>query len=515
MTDSGRVIQLSRTAAGATPAVAMRGIVKSFGGVRVLDGVDFDLRRGEIHALVGGNGAGKSTLMKILAGVYRLDGGSFEVEGKPVDISSPHDAMAAGIGMVFQEFSLVPTLTVAQNIFLGREPRTRGGFIDDREAERRAGDVFAEMGVEVAPRRSVGELSTSYWQLTEIAKALSQDARVLIMDEPTAALAKTETAQLFELMRRLAERGISIVFVSHRMEEVFTICDRVTILRDGRVVLTDSTQALTMQAVIDGIVGRQVEQALTWQARATAPSEDVLLEVRDLRSGPRVAGLDLTLRRGEVLGLAGLMGSGRSEFARALFGIDRITGGTIRIEGREVRIRGPRDAIDAGLALIPEDRRAQGLVLDHSVHENFLVPLLSRLSRGGFVDDRGGTALMREYVDRLGIRLRSSEQPIRLLSGGNQQKVVIAKWLGTDPKVLVMDEPTAGVDVGTKAEIVGMIRRLAEQGKGVIIISSELPELLAVSDRVLVLRDGVVEQELDRAAIRSEEDLHHVVQGVA
>jgi ribose transport system ATP-binding protein len=514
MTESGRVIQLSRTAAGATPAVAMRGIVKSFGGVRVLDGVDFDLRRGEIHALVGGNGAGKSTLMKILAGVYRLGGGSFEVDGKRVDISSPHDAMAAGIGMVFQEFSLVPTLTVAQNIFLGREPRTRGGFIDDREAERRAGDVFAEMGVEVDPRRSVGELSTSYWQLTEIAKALSQDARVLIMDEPTAALAKTETAQLFELMRRLAERGISIVFVSHRMEEVFMVCDRVTILRDGRVVLTEATGELTMQRVIDGIVGRQVEQALTWQARTVPPGDDVLLKVRGLTSG-KLGGLDLTLRRGEVLGLAGLMGSGRSEFARALFGIDRVSGGTVSIEGREVEIRGPQDAIEAGIALIPEDRRAQGLVLDHSVHENFLMPLLSRLSRGGFVDDRGGTALMREYVDRLGIRLRSSEQPIRLLSGGNQQKVVIAKWLGTDPKVLVMDEPTAGVDVGTKAEIVGMIRRLAEQGKGVIIISSELPELLAVSDRVLVLRDGVVERELDRAAIRSEEDLHHVVQGVA
>jgi ribose transport system ATP-binding protein len=298
------------------------------------------------------------------------------------------------------------------------------------------------------------------------------------------------------------------------MEEVFMVCDRVTILRDGRVVLTEATGELTMQRVIDGIVGRQVEQALTWQARTVPPGDDVLLKVRGLTSG-KLGGLDLTLRRGEVLGLAGLMGSGRSEFARALFGIDRVSGGTVSIEGREVEIRGPQDAIEAGIALIPEDRRAQGLVLDHSVHENFLMPLLSRLSRGGFVDDRGGTALMREYVDRLGIRLRSSEQPIRLLSGGNQQKVVIAKWLGTDPKVLVMDEPTAGVDVGTKAEIVGMIRRLAEQGKGVIIISSELPELLAVSDRVLVLRDGVVERELDRAAIRSEEDLHHVVQGVA
>jgi ribose transport system ATP-binding protein len=493
----------------------MRRISKSFSGVRVLDGVDFELRRGEIHALVGGNGAGKSTLMKILAGVYRLDEGSFAIDGADVDITSPHDALKAGVGMVFQEFSLVPTLTVAQNVFLTREPHGFGGLIDDRESERKTREIFRTMGVDVDPRRSLEGLPTTYWQLTEIAKALSQEARVLIMDEPTAALAKTETEQLFDLMRRLSAHGISIVFVSHRMEEIFEICDRITVLRDGRIVLTAPTEDLTVQQVINGIVGRKVEQAMECSERAVDPAEEVLLEVRGLASGPRLRGIDLTLRRGEIVGLAGLMGSGRSEFARALFGIDRIDAGEIFVSGKRLHLRGPQEAIDAGIALIPEDRRAQGLILGHSVRENFVLPLLRQLTRYGFVDDRKGAQLASSFVERLSIRLRSLDQPIPLLSGGNQQKVVIAKWLGTNPQILVMDEPTAGVDVGTKGEIVAMIRALAESGKGVIIISSELPELLAVSDRVLVLRDGRVERELARSEIEAEEQLHRAVQGVA
>jgi ribose transport system ATP-binding protein len=493
----------------------MRGISKSFSGVRVLDDVDFDLREGEIHGLVGGNGAGKSTLMKILVGAYTLDEGTFEVAGRPVKFHSTHDALEAGVGMVFQEFSLVPTLNVAQNVFLAREARSRAGLIDDRDSERRTRDLFHRMQVDVDPRRPLDGLPTVYWQLTEIAKALSQDVRVLIMDEPTAALGKTETKQLFELMRRLKERGISIVYISHRMEEVFEICDRITVLRDGRRVLTKESVELTLAEVIDEIVGRKVEQAMEWKERDVASGGDMLLEVRGLTTAAKLRGIDLELRQGEIVGLAGLMGSGRTELARALFGIDPIQSGAIVVRGRRLSIRGPEDAIAAGFALIPEDRRAQGLVLDHTVRENLLLPALDRLSRGGFVDDGTGTRLAESLVKKLTIRLRSVSQPVRLLSGGNQQKVVIAKWLATEPQILLMDEPTAGVDIGTKGEIVEMIRAFAEAGNGVIIISSELPELLAVSDRVLVLRDGRVDAELDRRAIHSEEQLHHAVQGVS
>jgi ribose transport system ATP-binding protein len=316
-------------------------------------------------------------------------------------------------------------------------------------------------------------------------------------------------------MRRLKKRGISIVYISHRMEEVFEISHRITVLRDGRKVLTEDTAKLTIEQAIDHIVGRKVEQVMGWQERDVPEKAEVLLEIRGLRSGEKLRGIDLQLRRGEILGLAGLMGSGRSELARAIFGIDPVDGGEILVRGRRVSIGSPDDAIAAGIALIPEDRRAQGLVLDHTVRENFLLPVLDRLSRGGFVDDRRGNRLVESFVDRLTIRLRSINQPIRLLSGGNQQKVVIAKWLGTEPQILVMDEPTAGVDVGTKGEIVNMMRAFAEAGNAAIIISSELPELLAVSDRVLILRDGSVEREFARREIHAEEELHHAVQGVA
>jgi ribose transport system ATP-binding protein len=493
----------------------MRGISKSFSGVRVLDDVDFELQQGEIHALAGGNGAGKSTLMKILVGVYSLDEGSYEVNGRQAEFHTIHDARDAGVGMVFQEFSLVPTLTVAQNVFLTRESRSRLWLIDDRESERRTRELFNTMGVEVDPRRPLDELPTAYWQLTEIAKALSQDARVLIMDEPTAALAKTETVQLFSLMRRLREQGISIVYISHRMEEIFEICDRITVLRDGRRVLTEDLATVSMEQAIGHIVGSRFEQAIAWKERSVPPEAEVLLEVRGVSSGKKLREVDLKLRAGEIVGLAGLMGSGRSELVRAIFGIDSITSGEVLVRGERLKLNGPQDAIDAGIALIPEDRRAQGLVLDHSTKQNFLLPLLGRLSHGGFVDDRTGNNLAESFVQQLTIRMRSIDDPIRLLSGGNQQKVVIAKWLGTDPQILIMDEPTAGVDIGTKREIVNMIRALAEAGKGVIIISSELPELLAVSDRVLIMRDGCVVRELGRRELSTEEQLHRLVQAVA
>ena len=495
------------------PAVEMRGISKAFDSNVVLTGVDFEVAPGEVHALAGGNGAGKSTLMKILQGVYTKDDGTIRINGREVTFSSIQDAKAAGIGMVFQEFSLVPSLTVAQNIFLTTEPLGRGIFIRDGEARDKAREVFRQLEVDVDPGARVGDLGTAYWQLAEIAKAMAQDARVLIMDEPSASLARHEAEQLFELVARLKARGISIIYISHRMEEVYRIADRITILRDGRNLLTKRLTDVTPEQIVEGIVGQQIE-GMAYQERDSSAEREVLLEARGLTAGSRVQNVSFTLHRGEIIGLAGLMGSGRTELARCLFGIDKLDSGEVRVRGERVDLSDPRQAIKAGLALIPEDRRAQGLVLDHSVRDNLLLPLLKKIERGLLLDDGAGKTLATSLIERFAVKVANPGRPVRLLSGGNQQKVVIAKWLGTDPDVLIMDEPTAGVDIGTKTEILTMIRNLAEEGKAVIVISSEYAEMLAVSDRVLILRDGTVQQELARKDIADEESLQHAVQGV-
>jgi ribose transport system ATP-binding protein len=502
--------RMERTSA---PAVEMRGIEKGFNGTPVLKGVDFTLARGEVHALAGGNGAGKSTLMKILQGVHRKDAGVIRIGGREVDFSSTADAEAAGVGMVFQEFSLVPTLSVARNIFLNHEPR-RFRMIDDKAMIRRAGEILQGMDVNLDPRAEVQTLPTGYWQLTEIAKALALDAKVLIMDEPTASLTKTESEALFELIGRLKAQGVGIVYVSHRMEEVYRICDRITVLRDGGVVLSDAVADLSPEQIVAAIVGREVD-ALEWVERPAATKDTApLFEVRNLTAANGVTDMSFTLHAGEILGLAGLMGSGRTELAKLIFGIDRPTSGEILLRGEPAGITNPRIAIAEGIALVPEDRRLQGLVLDHSVRENLLLPLLPGLNRGPLVDDRRGDGLAAGLIERLQIKLASAKRPVRLLSGGNQQKVVIAKWLGRDPDVLILDEPTAGVDIGTKSEIIQRIRELADSGKAVIVISSELAELLAVSDRVLVLRNGTVTDDLDRRDIDDEESLQLAIQGV-
>ncbi|MEY9951868.1 sugar ABC transporter ATP-binding protein [Leifsonia sp. EB34] len=496
-------------------AVQLQGISKAFSGVVVLDDVDFDVRPGEVHALAGGNGAGKSTLMKILQGVYQADAGDILIDGVPASIDSIHAAKAAGIGMVFQEFSLVPSLTVARNMLLGAEPLTRLGFIDERALVRKAEEVFAGMGVDIDPRAEVGRLGTAYWQLTEIAKALSQNARVLIMDEPTASLARHETEALFELIGRLKARGISIIYISHRMDEVYRIADRITVLRDGRRLFTQRLSDVSPEDIVEGIVGRRMEGQLAYREReAVAQDGPPLLEVRGLTAGDRVREASFTLRRGEILGLAGLMGSGRTELARALFGIDRATGGEVLVKGKRVALSSPKRAIAAGLALVPEDRREQGLVLDHSVRENLLLPLLDEVRRGPLLSTAESRSLSTSLIERLRIKVAHPNRPVRLLSGGNQQKVVIAKWLGTDPDVLILDEPTAGVDIGTKSEILDRVRDLAAAGKAVIVISSEYPELLAVSDRILIIREGAIVRELPRRDIPDEETLELAVQGV-
>jgi len=342
---------------------------------------------------------------------------------------------------------------------------------------------------------------------------MAQDARVLIMDEPSASLARHEAEQLFELVARLKAKGISIIYISHRMEEVYRIADRITILRDGRNLLTERLTDVTPEQIVEGIVGQQIE-GMAYQERDSSAEREVLLEARGLTAGSRVQNVSFTLHRGEIIGLAGLMGSGRTELARCLFGIDKLDSGEVRVRGERVDLSDPRQAIKAGLALIPEDRRAQGLVLDHSVRDNLLLPLLKKIERGLLLDDRAGKTLATSLIERFAVKVANPGRPVRLLSGGNQQKVVIAKWLGTDPDVLIMDEPTAGVDIGTKTEILTMIRNLAEEGKAVIVISSEYAEMLAVSDRVLILRDGTVQQELARKDIADEESLQHAVQGV-
>ncbi|KRE75986.1 sugar ABC transporter ATP-binding protein [Arthrobacter sp. Soil762] len=494
--------------------VEMRSISKSFNGVSVLKDVGFDVRKGEVHALAGGNGAGKSTLMKILQGVYQADAGEILIGGRPAAINSIHDAKAAGIGMVFQEFSLVPSLTVAQNIFLGSEPLGAGGLIDDHAAVRRAKEVFSEMEVDVDPRAEVSRLGTAYWQLTEIAKALAQNATVLIMDEPTASLARHESEALFELIDRLKQRGISIIYISHRMDEVYRLADRITILRDGRHLLTEPLTDVTPEQIVEGIVGKKIEGQLSYRARHVAHDVAPLLEVRGLNAGHRVRDVSFALRPGEILGLAGLMGSGRTELARALFGIDKVDSGEVLLRGKKVTLASPQQAINAGIALIPEDRRAQGLVLEHSVQDNLLLPLLGQIQRGPLLDGAKGKELSSSLIKRFAVKVAHPHRPVRLLSGGNQQKVVIAKWLGTDPDILILDEPTAGVDIGTKSEILDMIRELANAGKAVIVISSEYPELLAVSDRILVLRDGSIIRDIPRSEIADEEYLQLAVQGV-
>ncbi len=402
-------------------ATRMTGISKSFFGNRVLHGVDFELVPGEVHALVGGNGAGKSTLMKILQGVYTPDEGQIEVNGRQVEIRSPHVARELGIGMIFQEFSLIPTLTVAQNVMLGNEPRGALGLIDDRESARQTSAIFAEMGEEIDPGARVGDLGTGYWQLTEIAKALSQEARVLIMDEPTSSLTASESNALFALIERLKQRGISIIYISHRMEEIFKITDRITVLRDGRHILTDETANLTMGSVIDAIVGTTMEQAFAWHERPVDRSVEPLLQIRGLSAGSRVQDISFDLYPGEIVGVAGLMGSGRTEMARAIFGIDPHDSGEIRVRDTRVTIRNPDDAIDAGISLVPEDRRSQGLVLDHTVRDNAILPLLERIKRGVLIDERRGDEVASSLVTSLRVKTPSIDTVARLLSGGNQR----------------------------------------------------------------------------------------------
>ncbi len=487
----------------AVPIIELREISKAFPGVQALDRVSFEVREGEVHALLGENGAGKSTLIKILTGAHQPDSGTILLRGQPITIPDTRQGLKLGIAAIYQELSLYPDLTVAENIFMGHQPSNRFGMVDWRQMQQRARALLHELDADdLDVTRPVRGLSVGNQQRVEIAKALSHDARILIMDEPTAALTQHDVERLFEIVRRLRARGVAIIYITHRLEEVFLLADRVTVLRDGRVVGTTLEVSQTNQAeLVKMMVGRTLD---TLFPKDPAIPGEVVLEVRNLSYGRTTRNVSFTLRRGEIVGLAGLVGAGRSELAQVLFGITPAQSGTILVEGKEVRIRNPREAMALGIAYVPEDRKLQGLLLPMSVRENTTLAVLRQLLRYGFVDHHAESRLTQEYVDRLQIRTPSLMQQVANLSGGNQQKVVLAKWLAAKPRVLILDEPTRGIDVGAKAEIHRLMNALAHQGMAILMISSELPEVMGMSDRILVMRQGSIVAELDRQSASQE-----------
>jgi ABC-type sugar transport system ATPase subunit len=482
--------------------LSLRGVTKRFGGVTALEGIDFDVRAGEVHALVGENGAGKSTLMKVIDGLHRPDEGELVVRGEPASFSSVHDAEAAGIAMIPQELELFPELSVVENLYVGRaRPRRRLGTFDGAAMRAQAEEVFASLGVEVDVSAPVRRLSTANRQLVEIARALIRDAAVVIMDEPTAALTDREAERLFGVIRDLTRRGVGVVYISHRLEEVFALADRITVIRDGRHVATAPAAELQPDELVRLMVGRPVSQLF---ARTPAPVGDVALELRGLTREGEFADVDLTLRRGEVVTLAGLIGAGRTELAQTVFGLRAPDRGEILVDGRPVEIGSPEEALARGIAYVPEERRSQGLVLPFSISWNIASSSLRSLSRLGFVQRRGERDLAARYAQSLSIRGAGLADPVQRLSGGNQQKVLVAKSLAREPAILLLDEPTRGVDIGAKAEIYGLIDDLARQGRAILVISSELAEVLALGDRVVVLREGRVVAELARGEVTQE-----------
>ncbi|PZF77369.1 D-xylose ABC transporter ATP-binding protein [Aestuariivirga litoralis] len=482
--------------------IALLGISKSFAGIKVVNDVSFDMRPGEVHALMGENGAGKSTLIKIMAGLYQPDEGEIRVNGAAIRFATPKDAHAAGIATVHQELLLFPELTVAENIFLGQTPKTALGTIDWTTMRRRARQLLEELDSgDLDIDQKVAHLSVGNRQRIEIARALAQDARVLIMDEPTAALAEHDVQRLMSIVRNLRKRGVAIVYVSHRMPEIFALADRVTVLRDGHLVGTKAVSEVDEPTLVSMMVGRPIDRL--YPAKQ-GEDGDVVLELANVAHRSVVRDISFQIRRGEILGLAGLVGSGRTETALTIFGITPATAGQILIDGKPVTITSPEQARDLRIAYVPEDRAHQGLIRPQTIEDNIALANLKRLTRGLFIDAARVAAGAREAITRFGIRARGPEQPVRQLSGGNQQKVVLAKWLATNPRILIMDEPTRGIDVGAKAEIHQLMRRLAGEGMAILMISSELPEVLGMSDRVLVMNGGRIVGEFDKEHATAE-----------
>jgi len=488
-----------------TPLVTIRNLDKAFPGVQALKQARFELLPGEVHALMGENGAGKSTLMKVLAGIYTKDAGEIQIDGVPVDIPSPRAAQDLGISIIHQELNLMNDLTAAQNIFIGREPkRAFGLFLDEEALNRKAAAIFERMHLRLDPGVEVGKLTVAKQQMVEIAKALSFRSKVLIMDEPTAALNSAEIAELFRIIRQLKAEGVGIVYISHKMDELKEISDRVTVMRDGEYVGTLPTASTSVDTIISMMVGRSLTETKT-EVR-DLPKHDVVLEVRNLRREPAIKDVSFSLRKGEILGFAGLMGAGRTEVARAIFGADPLDGGEIIVRGRTVKIRSPRDAVRLGIGYLSEDRKRFGLATGMDVATNIVMPCLNRfLSLRTFLRMGAIKETARSYIKQLRIKTPSEAQEARLLSGGNQQKIVIAKWLARDCEILFFDEPTRGIDVGAKNEIYKLLNALADQGRAIVMISSELPEILRMSHRIAVMCEGRLTGELPAEGTTQED----------
>jgi rhamnose transport system ATP-binding protein len=487
------------------PVLSLEHAEKSFGAVHALVDGDIELFGGEVHGLVGENGAGKSTLVKILAGVHRPDAGRLVLDGEEAIFDNAKQSQAAGIAIIFQEPTLFPDLSVAENIFVGTQPLKRFRRIDGRRMRREAAAVFAQLGVRIDPDRIARGLSIADQQLVEIAKALTTNARVIVMDEPTAALTTTEVAQLFGIVETLRARGNAVLFVSHRLEEIFAICQRVTVMRDGRHVLTKPIGELTTQSIIRAMVGRDMEALFP-----TVPTEpgNVVLKVDRLTREGEFTDVSFEVRGGEIVALAGLVGAGRTEVARAIFGIDRADAGSVEIDGRRLRPGSPTAAMAAGIGLVPEDRRQQGLVMDFSIERNIALASLDELRRGGLIPRGAERRFARDWALRLQLKYGRLTNPVWMLSGGNQQKAVLAKWLARKPTLLIVDEPTRGIDVSTKAEVHRLLSELAAQGVAVLMISSELPEVLGMADRIVVLFEGRVMREFARAEATEDAIMH-------
>jgi rhamnose transport system ATP-binding protein len=487
------------------PILEMGHISKRFAATQALSDVSFVLHPGEVHALLGENGAGKSTLIKIISGVHKADSGSMAIDGQPVSFSNPREAQARGIATIYQELSLYPDLTVAENIFMGHAPRRKFGpvsVLDWDAMFTRAQELLESLNItDMDVRRKVGTLTVGNRQRVEIAKALSLNARVLIMDEPTAALTEADVQRLFEIVRLLKARGVAIIYISHRLAEVYEVCDRVTVLRDGHYIDSKPVSATTEADLVSMMVGRTIDNLFP---KTPAKIGQPVLEVRNLSRKPLTRDVSLTVRAGEIVGLAGLVGSGRSELAQVIFGFTPAESGEIRIDGQAVKVRTPGDAMRHGIAYVPEDRGTQGLVRQMRVRENVSLTVLRSLAGGLFINSQSERQLAEEKVKEMGVKTPSIEQIVGKLSGGNQQKVVVGKWLATHPRVLIMDEPTRGIDVGAKAEIHRLMSELAGQGLAIIMISSELPEVLGMSDRVLVMRGGQFVAEYSREEATQE-----------
>ena len=489
----------------------MKGIVKRYPGVVALDKVDFDLKSGEIHALVGENGAGKSTLMKVLSGATSMDAGEIYLDGSKTEIVSPHNAQQLGISMIYQEFNLSPYLSVAENIFLGREPlRKRVPFVDWSRMYSDAREILARIDVFINVRRPVNELSVAEQQMVEIGKALSFNAKILVMDEPSATLTEHELASLFKLIRSLREQGMGIIYISHRMEELFEIGDRVTVMRDGERIGTNDVAEVDKEQIIHMMVGRKLTEEFPKQDFERGAE---ILRVEHLNRAGVLKDIGFSVNRGEIVGITGLVGAGRTELARAVFGADAIDSGEVFLEGRKVKVRSPQDAIKLGIGLLTEDRKNQGLVIGMKVRENVTLSGLDALVRWIFIDRSQERTETERYVKDLQIKTPGIEQLVKNLSGGNQQKVVLAKWLFTKSKMLLFDEPTRGIDVGAKREIFRLLNELVSRGVGVLMISSELPEVIGMCDRILVMHEGRIAAEILHSEATQEKVMHYATGG--